>query len=71
MSYTARAHFLPAGLPAGYRLVSEEAVNHPDNGQAGALLQVLATGIYVLYSAGVTISIPQDFARNLDQTEKR
>ena len=69
MSYTARAHFLPAGLPAGYRLVTKEAVTHPDNGQSGALLQVLATGLYVLYSAGVTISVPQDFARKLDQGE--
>lgn len=60
----------PAGIPRGYRLVSESIVNHPVDGGMGALLQVESSGVYVMYIAGCAQSCPQDWARGVDAGQR-
>ena len=58
-----RNYLGPAGAPAGWRMVSDRAVEHPQGG-LGALVQNQRTGIYRLYifSPRSSRSIDQQYA---------
>jgi hypothetical protein len=62
----AHVFLLPAGVPAGFRLVRAAAVKHPADDGRGALLRNARTGVYVIHAAGVNRSAPQSWARALD-----
>ena len=49
------------GAPAGWRLVSQQAVKHPRGGY-GLLIQNQRTGIYSLHAGGGNRSIDQQYA---------
>lgn len=54
-------YLLDGQAPVGWRLVSEEAVEHPDGGY-GALIQNDRSGVYRLYSNGASKGINADYA---------
>lgn len=56
------------GIPKGFKLCNDEIIKHPTDGMWGALLQNESTGIYVHYSAGVTRTIDQRKAREMDKS---
>lgn len=55
------------GIPQGFKLCNEEVIKHPVDNAWGALLQNETTGIYVHFVAGVTRSIDQQVAKELDK----
>lgn len=51
-----------------FDIVKTYCVQHPTNGNEGALCRNKTTGIYVIVLADTIYSCPQDWAKSLDET---